>query len=67
MMHGQPDIKINMSRLQQKIYRLTHWSRCIRSWPISYTGVHVGPIGRPRCAERVVILHTLGIPRRRQF
>jgi hypothetical protein len=24
-----------------------------------YTGVHGGPIGRPRSAERVVILHTL--------
>jgi len=28
-------------------------------WPIPYTGVLGGPIGRPRIAERLVILHTL--------
>jgi len=36
-----------------------YWSHCIRFWSISYTGVLGGPIGRPRSAERVVILHTL--------
>ena len=46
---------------------LTHWSHCIRFWPISYIGVQGGPIGRPRSVERVVILHTLSIPRWRQF
>ena len=50
-----------------EFHRVTHWSHYIRCWPISYTGVHGGPIGRPRSAERVVILHTLSIPRWRQF
>jgi len=43
------------------------WSHCIRLWPISYTGVLGGPIGLPRSAVRVVILHTLLRPSSRQF
>jgi len=34
-------------------------SHCIRFWPISYTGVRGGLIGRRRSAQRVVTLHTL--------
>ena len=55
------------AELSPGTYRVTHRSHCIRFLPISYTGVNGEPIGRPRSADRVVILYTLSIPRWRQF